>query len=244
MNKTKKMFGIVAAVVLVIAMIPPSVTSDEYTSIDKISSFLDRNYEDLAAIDQYFEDAALSRIDGEPILEADSSLMNAQDNLVMQWNEIIQSEFQSQPSLWTGITAFFESVGNAQYFEEEGDYELYHGHCKAFDKQSTDLICCLVLVAGGGVAALFTLLIALMPILGFIYGVILGVILALFWPAIVTFLIGIFALHPYGMVWFHFDNVNSSRIIDDRFPRYPQPSFDWDDPSYWYSQTPWVQVWP
>lgn len=249
MRKKIKIVVIGVVVLLLMLVASPAVTSITTPVKEAIEDFLDENRADLATLDEYFEDAAEAARNSEPIPEPSQQIIKNMDFLVEQWKEIIELHYQQSepPQEYEGVTAFFESNGTAQFFIDETppDYEWYKGHCMSFNKTHTDLICFLVLIVGGGVAALVSLLISLIPVLGLIYGFLLGVFIAFFWPVILARLNMIFQAAPYGMALFRFDNVNSSHIWDDKLDIRPQPSYPRPyNPSFHYPQSDWEQIWP
>ncbi len=246
MSKKIKIFGIGAAVLLVTIALSPVVNSNKEKDEIKLAilGLIEKNEEELATLNKYFEEVALAYDKGEALPEPPERFGEIQKSLVLQWQPIIKQYYQtrqSQPPVYEGTTAIYESDGVAQFFLDEGDYDLYFGHCFAFNRTHTGLICETIEVSVG-IALIWSLFLALIPIIGFIYGIIL-IVWIIPWLLYIKGILDEMKSWPYGSAWFYFDNANHISRLFDKFeikeqPSYPRPY----DPAVHFSQINWTII--
>ena len=219
--------------------------------ITPIKEFIKQNEKDLELLGSYFKDMASSYAAGQTMLKPPEDIETKTNNLSIQFQQVIKQNYPAifeKPSYYTGITAYYKSDGIAQFFQKETgiskekpDYNDYFGHCIAFGKHFTGIICFAIRwkLNIGWIITKW-----LLEIHEFIPDWIKNTILYLLGWIIEKIKD---ELEPYkdnetGMIMFYFDRVDSFLRIHDKLDPKLQPPEKWHPKDY-YPQTDWIKEW-
>jgi len=237
MSKKIKMLGFETADLMNKLLVLPTmdnIVKEEKLDLAPIKEFIKQNEKDLAVLDKYFEDMASGYKAEQTILKPPESIETTTKNLVVQLQQVIKQHYPEipvKPTVYRGTTAYYLSESTADFLDDGKDY---FGHCVAFGKFATLIICAFIR-------------------LGYKFGALLiwgwfKIHLPQFADDVLDILqciydeigedIEQYEKNPTGMIWFYFDRVDKISKIHDEFVPKLQPSEKWD-PSDYYPQADW-----
>lgn len=246
MSKKNKMFRFKTANLMNNLLVLPTMDNierKEKMQLAPIKEFIKQNEEDLAVLDKCFKDMDSGYKAEQTILEPPESVETTTENLVVQFQQVTEqlTGVQEEGTGFTGKTAYWQSKHGFQFFKDKGDNKYYFGHCLAFDKNVTNLIC--TILEDEDYQKL-------------IYAAVLALSRAIFSKKIVAFIVGILRKFinefnknleecknsPTGIRFWYFDRVDRIIHIFDKPDIDFQPNDpDWD-PDDEYPNTEWNKI--
>lgn len=242
MKKKIKIFGIGAAIILVMLAITPAVVSTGFKPLPpplgaQLSQFMTQYEVELNELDQYLETLTDADIPQQIPPEIKGTMRTLQKAMYLILRPYIVDE---ETARYTGWNSYWKSDGLG-LFVEGSDWH-YQGYCFSADRLSTDILITLILLEGGTAAVLVAVFLALIPIIGFIVGVILAIAVLASWDEILDFLSGLYSSNQYGLVLCLFDPAEA--IFQYSSDDHDQPSDPYWTPELWHNETTWSRLWP
>jgi len=252
MSEKIKMFRFGAADIMNELLVLPTMDSEKEEDMDitPFKEFITQNEKDLTLLGSYLEDVASAYKVDQIIPKPPKSIETKTNNLVTQLQQVIKQHYPAilvEPSVYRGMTVYYKSDGVAKFFQitktakEIPDYNDYFGHCMAFGKYLTKLICVALgygLEIGRGV---IKILLKIHKIPKEIRDWIDDILKRIFDK--IKYELEKYKNHETGMIWFYFDRADTILHIHDKFDPKLQPEEKWL-PSYFYPQADWIKVFP
>jgi hypothetical protein len=222
-------------------MVLPTLNAvrDEGMDLTPIKDYIKDNETDLATLDKYFKDIASAYNASHTIANPPKDIETKINYLVTQLKEVINNNYprvSMKLSVYDGITAYYKSDGTADFLENDN---VYFGHCIAFDKYVTKIICeMLGLGLDFGAFLIYLWLKIHLPKLADpIYDALKDLI------DLIKGDLDKYKNNQTGIIFFYFDRVDKVSKIFDHSEIRLQPAGKWV-PGDYYPQADWIKVFP
>lgn len=223
MKKKTKIFGIGAAVLLVMVSLIPVVNATVDSEIsESLQSFVATNENEIIAVNEFLAETNITMEENvtQEMIDIVKDMLPAMEEIVADY---IQS--QSPPPGYDGHNAFWMSDEAYEFFD---DNHLYWGFVVALDEIYSDLLCHVVLELEWLPGAVLVLLMAILPVPGIIWWAIMA-ILEETWGDFVDWIRDYASGYDYGIHfdWFKRDIPWPSPLLN-KFFYLLQPDEPWD----------------
>ncbi|UCD14541.1 MAG: hypothetical protein JSW60_03735 [Thermoplasmatales archaeon] len=241
MKKKIKIFGIGAAILLVMLSLSPTVTADISPEISsQLQEFAEDYSEEAATIKNFLAENNVTEEELVP-----HEIVEMIEEMLPDMEEIVDAylEEESPPPGYDGHNAYWKSDEAAQFFDDETppDYHYYKGHVLAIDKPLSDIFCYLVLELDWGVELLIIFLWFILP--GIIW-LLVAEMIELIWGEFVDWIRGEAQYSEFGI---HFDffkrDIWHPTPALNRFYHLLQPDEPWDpEDEDLYPESTWTAI--
>jgi hypothetical protein len=234
MKKKYIVFSMGAAVMLLLLSVQSVIATPDIPSDleQQLKDFQQAHASEIATLEKYLE----SQVGKVPVATLSAQIQTLMISLTQAMNTIIGPYIRT-PS--PGVNGFWKTFLPGHPNNDEcNPLWFYNGVCLALNKFWTNVAAYGVLVLNWLPATLVVLFLCLLPGIGAVIGAILGILLFLFWPVILAWLIDYVNWNDYGSVNYvfwpkdHPLRFSPKPELYAQEPNFPGPS--WKHPELWW----------